>query len=172
MRNYRTHTNLRKRKNKKRRPLSRNCVSYKMQRLPAFMIIKLRRRGGEWRDPRSKERGWGRGYEKRRDARYIRVKVVCFYVSGRPDRRRSIVAHVSCPIVPSIAATHEIALCMHTRTHMHTRTIQMRALRCAWSACCTIQTRVLYREGPSGDRFSLSASVATRTSVKRRIILE
>lgn len=82
--------------------------------------------------------------------------------------RSSIVAHVSCPIVPSIAATHEIALCMHTHTHTHDTNA-----RCAAPDLPAARSRrVLYREGPSGDRFSLSASVATRTSAKRRIMLE
>ena len=78
-----------------------------------------------------------------------------------------IVAHVSCSIVPCIAATHEIALCMHIHTDNTDAHCAAPGLPAA-----TIQTGMLYREGLSGDRFSLSASVATRTSAKRRIILE
>jgi len=113
---------------------------------------------------RERERGEGRKGDDM--AWYIRVKVVCFYVSGRPNRRLSRTYRArSCRALLLHMKSH----CARTHVYIRARTIQMHiALRLA----CLLHDSDGYGEGPIGDRFSLSASVATRTSAKRRIILE
>lgn len=85
---------------------------------------------------RERERDREREKEKRRSG-FIRVKVVFLHTRRRRRRpSQTIVTHVSCPIVPSIAATHEIAHYAHTRAHLyaHVRIIQALAVesKCVW----------------------------------------
>lgn len=152
-----------KERKKKIAAIAKPCLM-KIQRLSAFMIKLQEQASGEIK---RKKEGEEDGYDD--VARYIRVKVVCFYVSGRSDRRLSRTYRArSCRALLLHMKSH----CVCTQTHIHVHTDNTNAY-CAAPGLPAARSRwVLYREGPSGDRFSLSASVATRTSAKRRIILE
>lgn len=131
------HTNLRRKKKKKDRRC-RETVSHK--NTETLRVHDKITRAGKWRDPRSREkerRAEGEGGHDRRGAIYTCQSRMFLRIG---EARSSIVAHVSCPIVPSIAATHEIALCMHT--HMDNTSAHV-ARATPGLPACTIQTGVV-----------------------------
>lgn len=97
-------------------------------------------REGKWWDPheRKREREDRRRRRIRRGMIYTCQSRMFLCIGEAPSM---IVAHVSCSIVPCIAATHEIALCMHIHTDNTDAHCAAPALPAA-----TIQTDMLYRE--------------------------